>query len=259
MHKKRTIQIVVTFAIIAMLAISSFPAGATHAWGDYHWARSTNPVNLSVVDNMTSNWDGNLDTAIGDWDRSSVLALSKEAGDDSSRSRKRCGAAKGKLVACNYTYGNNGWLGLAQIWVKGSHITQGTAKMNDTYLASGYTNTNKQHVICQEVGHLFGLTHQDESGADLNTCMDYSSALDNPHPNQHDYDELEIIYQHLDSGGGGGGGPGGGKPKGFYNADMHAQENWGVKISESASGHAALFVRDFGNGYKIFTFVFWAE
>ena len=47
--------------------------------------------------------------------------------------------------------------------------------MNDSYLNSGYTTTNKQHVICQEIGHAFGLDHQDESGADLNTCMDYSS------------------------------------------------------------------------------------
>jgi hypothetical protein len=57
----------------------------------------------------------------------------------------------------------------------------------------------KQHVMCQEIGHDFGLAHQDESGADLNTCMDYANALDNPSPNQHDYDQLQTIYAHLDS------------------------------------------------------------
>jgi hypothetical protein len=71
--------------------------------------------------------------------------------------------------------------------------------MNDSYLGSGYSTTNKQHVICQEVGHTFGLGHQDESGADLNTCMDYANNLDNPSPNQHDYDQLVAIYSHLDS------------------------------------------------------------
>ena len=30
-----------------------------------------------------------------------------------------------------------------------------------------------QHVICQEIGHTFGLDHQSETGASLNTCMDY--------------------------------------------------------------------------------------
>ena len=48
-------------------------------------------------------------------------------------------------------------------------------------------------------------------------------------------------------------------PPGFANADMHAQENWGEKVRENAHGRADLFVRDFGNGYKIFTFVIWAE
>ncbi len=33
-----------------------------------------------------------------------------------------------------------------------------------------------------EVGHTFGLDHQDESGADLDTCMDYAKGLVNPSP-----------------------------------------------------------------------------
>jgi len=264
MRNKSSIHFIMIISMIFVLMISPFTAGASHAWGDYHWERSENPVNLSVIDNMTPDWDDNLDLAISDWDKSSVLNLMEEAGDDGSRARRRCGTVKGKIVACNYEYGNNGWLGVAQIWVKGSHITQGTAKMNDTYFASpSYDETARSHVACQEIGHLFGLDHQDESGADLNTCMDYDFYLSNAHPNQHDYAMLEIIYEHLDSGSGGGkpggGPPGGGGPNGFYNANVHAQENWGEKLSESASGHAALFVRDFGNGFKILTFVFWAE
>ncbi len=71
--------------------------------------------------------------------------------------------------------------------------------MNDSYLASGYTETNRQHVICQEIGQDWGLDHQDESDADLNICMDYDDALGNAHPNAHDYEQLEIIYTHLDT------------------------------------------------------------
>jgi hypothetical protein len=48
-------------------------------------------------------------------------------------------------------------------------------------------------------------------------------------------------------------------PAGFANADVHAQENWGTKVRESADGRSAIFVRDFGNGNLIYTFVFWAE
>ena len=249
------VRFVVMFVLIAMLAAFPLSAGATHAWGNYHWARTSNPFTIKVVDSMTTSWDDNLDVAISDWNSSSVMNVVKEAGSDTSTTRKRCPAVSGKVRACNAAYGNNGWLGLAQIWASGSHITQGTAKMNDSYLASAsYTETNRQHVICQEIGHDWGLTHQDESGADLNTCMDYSNALDNPHPNSHDYSMLETIYAHLDSTT-----TIAATPPGFANADVHAQENWGTKVSESADGRTALFVRDFGDGFRIFTFVTWAR
>lgn len=255
MKNKNSFRFIAILVLIAILAAFPLSAGATHAWGNYHWARTSNPFTVSVVDSMTNDWDGNLDVAISDWNSSSVLNVVKESGSTSSNVRRRCGAVTGKVRACNYTYGNNGWLGLAQIWVKGSHISRGTAKMNDTYLASsGYTETNRQHVICQEIGHSWGLGHQDESGADLNTCMDYSNALDNPHPNAHDYDMLEQIYEHLDNTS-----TTASTPPGFNNADVHAQENWGTKVSESANGRSALYVRDFSNGYKIYTFVTWAE
>ena len=261
--------------LVLVLALVAFPApvSANHAWGNYHWARTSNPFTVKVVNSMTTDWDDNLNTAVSDWNSSAVMNVVQEAGNDDAQTRQRCRPVKGKVRACNSTYGTNGWLGLAQIWVRGSHITQGTAKMNDSYLASGYSETNKQHVICQEIGHDWGLDHQDESGADFNTCMDYSDALDNAHPNQGDYNQLLCIYDpatngvtltstnhsctgtgHLDSSS-----TIGAAPAGFANADVHAQENWGTKVRESADGRSALFVRDFGNGNKIFTFVFWAK
>jgi hypothetical protein len=222
--------------------------------GQLSLARTSNPFTVKVINSMTADWDDNLNVAVSDWNSSSVMNVAQEAGSDDATTRQRCRAVKGKVRSCNYTYGTNGWLGLAQIWVRGSHITQGTAKMNDSYMASGYTETNRQHVICQEIGHDWGLDHQDESGADLNTCMDYDDALGNAHPNAHDYAQLETIYAHLDSST-----TVGAAPAGFENADVHAQENWGTKVRESADGRSAIFVRDFGKGNQIFTFVFWAK
>lgn len=252
MHKKNLFRVMSVFILIAVMAAVPFSAGATHSWGNYHWARTANPFTLTVVNSMTPNWDDNLAKAMTDWDKSTVMNLVSETGSDASNTRKRCPAVAGKVRACNANYGLNGWLGLAQIWASGSHITQGTAKMNDSYLASSsYSETNRQHVICQEIGHDWGLGHQDESGADLNTCMDYSNNLDNPSPNQHDYDQLLTIYSHLDSTT-----TIAAMPPGFANADVHAMENWGEKVSDN--GRTALFVRDFGNDLKIFTFVIWA-
>jgi hypothetical protein len=252
MRKVRSIALLGSLAILAAIPSA---AQASHSWNGYHWARTSNPFTVKVIDSMTSNWDDNLATAISDWGASSVLDVSKEAGNDRSKTRKQCRAVTGKVRACNATYGNNGWLGLAQIWISGGHIVQGVAKMNDTYLASSaYDETARQHVICQEIGHDWGLGHQDESGADLNTCMDYSNALDNPHPNAHDYDQLESIYAHLDSTT-----TVAPLPAGFANADVRSQSSWGRKVHESADGRSAVFVRHFGGGRAIYTHVTWVR
>jgi hypothetical protein len=206
---------------------------------------------------MTAYWDDNLAIARSDWDSSSVLNVASETGDSSSKARKRCAAISGKVRSCNAAYGYNGWLGLAQIWISGGHITQAIAKMNDSYMAtSAYDETNRQHVICQEIGHDWGLDHQDESGADLNTCMDYADAFDNAHPNGHDFQQLVTIYGgHTDS-------TTSAKlamPRGFARADLQAQENWGRKVHEAKNGRSAVFLRSFGGGRKVLTHVTWAR
>jgi hypothetical protein len=185
-------------AAALLAAVFAGTASANHSWSTYHWARTANPFTVRVIDANSPAWDAHLNAAIADWDSSTVLNVVREAGNE----EKRCRAVAGKVKSCNGSYGQNGWLGLAQIWLNGGHISQGTAKMNDTYFSMPQYNdsTKRQHVMCQEIGHDWGLGHQDESGADLNTCMDYSSKLDNPDPNAHDFQQLATIYgSHLDS------------------------------------------------------------
>jgi hypothetical protein len=190
----------------AALAASAFAstAAANHSWGGYHWARTSNPFTVKLGDNLTTSaWKSTLGTTSTDWSQSTVLDTTIVPGQSS---QKRCRATGGQDEICNGTYGNNGWLGVAQIWLASgtTHITQGTVKVNDTYFNSPPYNTQawRNLVMCQEVGHTFGLDHQDENfdNANLGTCMDYTNdPSTNQHPNKHDYDELQIIYQHLDS------------------------------------------------------------
>jgi hypothetical protein len=258
-NKKSSSRLVLM--IVLLLALAAFPASARadHAWGNYHWARTSNPFTLQVGDNVSSAWDTYLNTAISDWTASSVLNLTKVAGGTRP---KNCRPTSGRIEVCNARYGNTGWLGIAQIWASGSHITQGVAKMNDTYFNTSQYNTPawRRLVMCQEIAHDFGLDHQDENfnNANLGSCMDYTSDPDGPpsneHPNAHDFDQLETIYAHLDSST-----TVGSMPAGFANADVHAMENWGTRVHQSANGRSAVYVRDFGNGYQIITHVFWAE
>ena len=114
----------------------------------------------------------------------------------------------GTTQVCNGSYGKNGWLGLASINIAGSHITRGSAKLNDTYFTTAtYNNPNeKLHVMCQEIAHTFGLGHTSENGSSQNTCMDYFSNTGanatstlSTNPNLHDFEQLNLIYAHLDS------------------------------------------------------------
>ena len=165
-------------AVLAVTALAlAIPSAvlANHSWGGYHWARTSNPFTLKVIDRVDSSWDSYLLTTVSDWSTpvggaTDVLDLIREDGAVT----KNCKGTSGKVQVCNGRYGYNGWLGLAQIWISGLHITKGTAKMNDSYFSlPQYDNSaEKNHVMCQEVGHTLGLDHQDESGATLGTCMD---------------------------------------------------------------------------------------
>jgi hypothetical protein len=175
---------------------------AVHSWSTYHWARTSNPLSLKTLDSVTSGWDATFATTVAVWSVSSVLDLVSEAGSDYATSRKKCTPTSGKVRVCNSAYGRNGWLGLAQIWLSGGHISQGTAKLNDSYFALAAYNTTawKNHVMCQEVGHTLGLGHTSEDGSSQGTCMDYArDPTGSQHPNAHDYEQLASIYQHLDS------------------------------------------------------------
>ena len=245
---------------ITLFALLSFPMGtnASHSWGNYHWARTSNPFTIRVVDSNTPDWDGELGLAKSDWSQSTFLNMISGASDDTSRIRKRCTMVSGQVRSCNASYGFNGWLGLASINISGSHITQGSSKMNDSYFSDTvrYNDTARRHVMCQELCHTLGLGHQDESGADLGTCMDYANALDNPSPNQHDYDQLASIYTHTDST----------TTVGFtafsanrFGDDPDAPHNWGRLVSQSANGRSSFYELDLGRGNKIARHVFWTQ
>lgn len=253
----RTRILAVIAATSAALLMVPASAQADHAWGSYHWARTSNPFTLMLGDNVSSAWDGYLATTSSDWSKSTVLDTTVVAGSTKPRT---CRAKAGRVEVCNATYGSNGWLGIASISVTGGvHITASTVKVNDTYFNTATYNTPawRNLVMCQEVGHAFGLAHQDENfnNANLGTCMDYTNSPGtNQHPNSHDYAQLESIYSHLDSTTTVGSlAPG----SAAYSVGEDAR-SWGRLVEGSrASGHST-YVRDFGRGNLVITFVTWA-
>ncbi|MDZ4662023.1 MAG: hypothetical protein SGJ18_10445 [Pseudomonadota bacterium] len=252
------------------------PAGrdpASHSWSGYHWARGTNPFTLKVGNNLTTtDWRTHLSQTIGDWNSpeifgatSTPLLLAAAAGS----SNKRCAMVSGTTQVCNGKYGNNGWLGLASInIVNGEHITQGSAKMNDTYFVTAkYNNPNeKLHVVCQEIAHTFGLDHQSEDGSSQNSCMDYFSNTGanatnsvSTRPNAHDFEQLALIYNHQDT-----------TTTVAPMATAVASQNdvsdvsddpntWGEFVRERSRGRNALYQKRNRDGSSTVTHVYWTE
>jgi hypothetical protein len=256
------------YAVALAFLAASATSLATHSWGGYHWARTTPQFTLKLGDNLTSlDWQTHLAQASSDWNSptkfgatSTPLLTAIVAGE----SRKRCSMVAGTTQVCNGKYGRNGWLGLASInIIGGTHITQGSAKMNDTYFDTAtYNNPNeRRHVICQEIAHTFGLDHQSEDGSSLDTCMDYFSNTGasatstlSTRPNAHDFEELNIIYAHLDS-----------TTTVAAMAAMAASTSdvtddpisWGHRIRQSANGRSSTYERLNGDGSKTLTHVYW--
>lgn len=223
---------------ILLIAAITLPAFADHSWNNYHWARTTAPFDLTIVNSTTSDWGGYVVQSIYDWSRSAVdgrslstvLNMVEEPGSTSRQVRRKCKGPSGQVRICNLAYGQTGWLGIAGISIDpNGHILTGYTKLNDTYFNWDFYNNPewKQSVTCQELGHNIGLHHQDEDfdNVSLDTCMDYQ---DPPweYPNQHDYDELESIYGHEDNsgddsdGGGSGGGCNAPRGKGCNKSDV---------------------------------------
>src|ERR671930_2351925 len=122
--------------VLGVFAFALFPAVmlANHSWNGYHWARTSNPFTLKLGNNVSSAWTLYLNDASSDCSRSTVLDTTIVAGGTKPR---HCRPTSGRVEVCDASYGNTGWLGLAQIWVSGSHIAQGIVKLNDTYYYPG--------------------------------------------------------------------------------------------------------------------------
>lgn len=255
--------------LMAALFVGIGPASANHSWNNYHWSRPSNPFTIQLGDNVNSTWDPYLLAACAQWgltsgacnNSSNPIRCTVIPGSSNSRN---CRPADGHVEVCNASYGNNGWLGIAGIWVSGDHITRGYVKVNDYYFNQAAYNTPdwRQLVMSQEVGHIFGLTHQDENfnNADLldacgrGTCMDYSNDPTNQTtPNQHDYDQLVSIYNHSD----GAAALLAALPA-DEGVDLEDASAWGQAMRFDSKGRGIVYERIVPNG-RLVVFITWAD
>ena len=272
---KRRIAIGLGLLPVATLAgVFAAPVLAHHQWQSFAWASDgTNPVPIAVVDNTDSRWNSHVSRAVADWNFAEHLSSTLEYGSNSS-----CAMVTGTIQVCNADYGDTGWLGVATISHRDGTIVAGSTKLNDNYFEREQYNTYswRQLVTCQEIGHDYGLGHQNE---DFNTdattsCMEYTRLPEgNEGPDAHDYEELARMYGSgtSDGGGkankgrGGGGGGGGGKGRNKRGAEPrvalpavgNTPADWGRPTAFLPNGRPYRFVRGQG-AYTYVTHVTWA-
>lgn len=264
-------QLILAVPLVMLATFAPLASAEEHSWDMYHWGRTSNPFTIQLGDNVSSNWDKYLKSTASLWSVSPVLDATVVSGKTKSRT---CAPTAGRVEVCNDKYGSNGWLGLAQIWVNGEHIVMATVKMNDTYFSTKAFNTNewKNLVMCQEIGHIFGLDHQDEdfTNENLGTCMDYTNdPSTNQRPNQADYDALLAKYEHIDSvntmitknqkqtaGRGSAVANGAEVSEGTTYEDARS---WGKEVRRDSKRHGSLHRRSLGKETELYTFVTWAE
>jgi hypothetical protein len=194
--------------LAATLLTATTVSFADHSWANYHWQDgnlSPTVLNKSVPTDVFD-----VPLAVQEWaDLSTPLQPVMASG----------GSGDVEVIMKRM---NANWLGVARIWVDGDgHIQKGRVELNRIYLNS-LTAVEWDHVLCQELGHIWGLGHNPDGaagGTPDDTCMNGSQYLGQyPAPNLHDAAQLNAIYDHtdvIDEGGeddGGGGGGGGNCP-----------------------------------------------
>ena len=258
---------------LAIVTCMQVPASASHTWSNFHWRRTSSALTTIPVRRYHSAvWVTRYNAAIARW-RSAAMTKIRPATVLASGPRSNCASllVAGAITSCDGAYGNTGWLGLATVWtVSGGHIYYARSLVNNTYYAQSYYNNIpwRQMVICQEIGHTFGVGHVNVTYNTPNTgsCMDYTNDPDggaggvsnsdpsNMNPNAHDYALINAKHTHI-----GALIPGFKPEMEILPAAMAAFKptklsQLGTLMAVGDGGRTERYEMDFGNGFKATSF-----
>lgn len=179
----------------------------SHNWSNYYWKRESCTLELKVGDCHVNNiidYSSMLEEVINRWnnipekeDGSGKILKSKNFELVKNLDSYICdenNGADGMIQSFNNDYGNTGWAGLAQIFVLNNEIIKALSKINEYY---SYTNDERRHLLCHEIGHGIPLGHQStDFNLDTHSCMDYSlyNIGPNLYGNEHDIEIINNLY-----------------------------------------------------------------
>jgi hypothetical protein len=151
---KRFANIACALLVVALVVVNTAMVPATtsmHRWWQWHWHRSN--LNVWVYGSHVTQ----TRAAMADWSNNTDINLTEVTSHN-------------HISAWGQNFGDTGWGGLASIessswdwhcwwWCE---VTHAHARFNSFY--SGTNNWWAQGVQCQEIGHTFGLDHDNTGG-----------------------------------------------------------------------------------------------
>jgi len=261
------------------------PIDASHSWSTYHWRRTSAAIQpIPIRRYHSSVWLTRYNTAMTDW-RNAAMTKIKPYTAFAGGANPSCPLANGQVSSCDGSYGNTGWLGLASIAISGGHIALGRSLVNNTYFnTSAYNSVPwRQLVICQEIGHNFGLGHVNVVFNNPNTgsCMDYTNDPDggpggaspndpnNMHPNLHDYQLINSKHNHIGSILPGFEAEAGHDesvdvealtlPRALQSYNPMVRSQFGKLVYTANGGRTERYEIEFAGGWKVANWVIWAN
>lgn len=221
-----------------------------------HWAHSTIPFNLPLLNSSSKNWTKNhLPRITADWQTPKVMAFATTQGNNSDP----CYLYPEMINFCSVNDKNDGIAyGQYSYWNETGHIVTAAFVLNDAYFydPNSYFGTPEMRnkMLCLEVGFTLGLDFRYNEPDTSKTCMDPLNSIDRvlnqQDPDAQDYTQLKTQYNHLDDT----------SSSGVASLTaklppLTAQVNKGQLVKSSADGQQKLYKLDLGNGYTQMTLV----
>ncbi len=168
-----------------------------------HWPSPTRPVKISVEDNLSPVYSQFLPRALRDWNQATPIVVTRNGSD----------SIQVPIVNCDF--GQTDWVGVTVVNLNGGKIVDAPVYINDHWMKTSFydNDVQRQYVVTHELGHAFGLDHQDVEfcNPNLGSVMDYTYSIlggtkpcgsgadvnfgvSNEHPNGKDMSALTNAY-----------------------------------------------------------------
>lgn len=130
---------------------------------DVHWPHyySKTGLRLEIIDALEDHWQPAFHVVIENWSAFPMLDLIV----DKHKYDEPCDPFWAKLKICNKNFGDVGWRGMVQLYIRSGNVVASTIHFNDYY---SIENGWDQYTICHQLGHAFGLPDSEGSN-----CMKF--------------------------------------------------------------------------------------